>query len=445
LECALTIRTAPDEQGPAPASVPVQPAVTRSGWNLWAAFARLPTFQALEHRDFRLLWISQGCGSLSMWMDQVARGWLLYDLTSSPLQLGLMRGAQALPLLLLSPVAGTAADRYDRKVQIIIAQVMNAVLYGLVALLIVTGQIQPWHIYATAFAEGVVSTFQHPARLAMMADAVPPNRLTNAVALGSVLFNVSRSIGPAIAGLLIWLVGAAGSYVAQAGLCVVGTALTFPLPAYLRFATGEGVHHARPSFVRATADGWSYGWNNHPVRAALLITTSASLFIIPFSTLLPVVARDILDVGAPGQGLLLTGMGIGAFCSAVLIASLGDRLPRGILMLVGVTAYGLSVMAFSASPWFPLSVGLMVVVGLFHVSSHALVHTVIQTYTEREYRGRMNGIFQQTHVITLVGATVVGGLASALGAPTAIALMAGAGALASVAIGVLVPIARRIR
>jgi sugar phosphate permease len=138
-------------------------------------------------------------------------------------------------------------------------------------------------------------------------------------------------------------------------------------------------------------------------------------------------------------------MGIGAFCSAVLIASLGDRLPRGILMLVGVTAYGLSVMAFSASPWFPLSVGLMVVVGLFHVSSHALVHTVIQTYTEREYRGRMNGIFQQTHVITLVGATVVGGLASALGAPTAIALMAGAGALASVAIGVLVPIARRIR
>jgi MFS family permease len=406
---------------------------------------RLPTFQALRYGDFRLLWISQGCGSLSMWMDQVARGWLLYDLTSSPLQLGLMRGAQALPLLLLSPVAGTAADRYDRKVQIIIAQGMNAVLYGLVAVLILTGRIQPWHIYATAFTEGVISTFQHPARLAMMADAVPSNHLTNAVALGSVLFNVSRSIGPAIAGLLIWLVGAAGSYVTQAMLCFLGAALMLPLPAYLRFASSDGTHHARPSFVRATADGWSYSWNNKPVRAALLITASASLFIIPFSTLLPVVARDILDVGAPGQGLLLTGMGIGAFCSAVLVASLGDRLPRGILMLFGVTAYGLSVMAFSASPWFPLSVGLMVVVGLFHVSSHALVHTVIQTYTEREYRGRTNGIFQQTHVITLLGSAVVGGLAGALGAPTAIALMAGAGAVASVAIGILVPIARRIR
>jgi MFS family permease len=381
-----------------------------------------------------------------MWMDQVARGWLLYDLTSSPLQLGLMRAMQALPLLLLSPVAGTAADRYDRKVQILIAQGLNALVYGLVAVLIVSGQIQPWHIYATAFAEGVITTFQHPARLAMMADAVPPDRLTNAVALGSVLFNVSRSVGPAIAGLLIWAVGnASGSYVAQTALCVIGAALILPLPAYLRFSSGEGAHHARPSFIRATRDGWSYGWNNHPVRAALLITTSASLFIIPFSTLLPVVARDILEVGAPGQGLLLTGMGIGAFCSAVLIASIGDRLPRGILMLVGVTAYGLSVIAFAFSPWFPLSLGLMVVVGLFHVSSHALVHTVIQSYTEREFRGRTNGIFLQTHVITLFGATIVGALATALGAPTAIALMAGAGALASVAIGILVPIARRIR
>lgn len=445
LEIRLTVHPALDKKIASAAGRRPLPSVAGTARRIADAVKQLPTFQALYFRDFRLLWIGQGCGSMSMWMDQVARGWLLYELTNSPLQLGLMRGIQAVPLLVLSPLAGTAADRYDRKLQVMVAQLLNALLYAGVAVLILTGRIQPWHIYATAFAEGVVSTFQHPARLAMMADSVPPTHLTNAIGLGSVLFNVSRSTGPAAAGLLIALVGTAGSFIAQAGLQLLGALLVVPLPSALRFASGTGAHHSQRSFVRAIADGWSYSWSNHPVRAALLITTSASLFIIPFTTLLPVVAKDVLNVGAAGQGFLLTGMGIGAFCSAVMIASIGDRLPRGILMLVGVTAYGLAVIAFSAAPWYPLAVGMMVVVGLFHVSSHALVHTVIQTYTAPEFRGRTNAIFQQTHVITLAGATVLGGLASAIGAPPAIALMAGAGAIASCAIGVFVPVARRIR
>ncbi len=378
-------------------------------------------------------------------MDQVARGWLLYELTNSPLQLGLMRGIQAVPLLLLSPIAGSAADRYDRKRQIMISQIVNALLYAIVAVLILTHQIQAWHIYVTAFLEGVVSTFQHPARLAMMADSVPSHHLTNAVGLGSVLFNVSRSTGPALAGLLIALVGAPGSYLVQSALQVAGASSAVPLPDSLRYASANSKHHARQSFLSSMTAGFSYGWRNQPVRAALLITASASLFIIPFTTLLPVIARDVLGVGAPGQGFLLTGMGIGAFCSAVMIASIGDRMPRGILMLVGVTLYGLAVVAFSASPWFPLSVGLMVVVGLFHVSSHALVHTVIQTYTESEFRGRVNAIFQLSQVVNTVGATIIGGVATALGASTAIACMAALGAMASATIAVVVPVARRIR
>lgn len=429
------------EDEPARATHPGQ----RQG--LLTGFLHVRTFDALHYRDFRLLWLGQGCISMGVWMDQVARGWLLYELTDSPLQLGLIRGFQAIPLLLLSPVAGTAADRYDRKAQMLVAQTLDALMYAAVAVLILTGQIQPWHVYATAFGGSVVQTFQNPARLAMISDAVPSGHLTNAIALNSVLFNLSRSAGPAIAGLLIASVGTGGSYVAQTALYLLATLWTVALPAALRFpANSEGHHAARaPSFAQSTVDGWRFSWTNETVRAGLLITMSAALFIIPFTTLLPVFARDVLGVGATGQGLLLTAMGVGALCSAVFVASVGDQLPRGVFMLGGVALYGLSVVAFAASPWFSLSVALMLVVGLFHVSSHALVQTVIQTYSPPELRGRTMGVFQQSHVILMVGSMLLGGLGSAWGAQWAVASMGVAGALAGVAIFLALPVARQIR
>ena len=379
-------------------------------------------------------------------MDQVARGWLLYQLTSSPLQLGLVRGLQAIPLLLLSPIAGSAADRYDRKTQMIVAQVIDGLMYVGLAALIVTGHIEPWHVYTTAFARGVVETFQQPARLAMVSDAVPPNHLTNAIGLSSVLFNLARMTGPAIAGLLIWWIGTEAAFGFQALLYLVATVWTIKLPDYLRYPSeSDRRGHRAVSFWRSIPEGWKVSWQNQRVRAGLLVTASASLFIIPFTTLLPVFARDILEVGPGGQGFLLSAMGVGAFCSAVLIASLGDQLPRGILMLAGVTLYGLSVALFAASPWFPLSVALMLIVGLFHVSSHALVQTVVQTYTASEFRGRTMGMFQQSHVVLMLGSLVLGGLASVWGAQQAMAAMGIAGALASVAIFLLVPIAKTIR
>lgn len=404
------------------------------------------TFDAFRSPNFRLLWIGQGSISMAIWMDQVARGWLLYELTDSPLQLGLVRGLQAIPLLFLSPVAGTAADRYDRKLQMVVAQTLDALMYAMLAALVFTGQVQAWHVYLTAFFGGVVQTFQHPARSAMVADSVPPNHLTNAIGLNSVLFNLCRSTGPAVAGLLIAGVGTGAPFAAQAVLYLVATVLTVPLPAALRFPGGPAAHHGRQhSFARSTVEGWKFSWNNETVRAGLLISISASLFIIPFTTLLPVMARDVLQVGATGQGFLLTAMGAGALCSAVLVASLSDQAPRGILMLGGVTLYGLSVVAFSASPWFPLSMALMAVVGSFHVSSHALVQTVIQSYSPSELRGRTMGIVQQTHVILMLGSMLLGGIASVWGAPWAIASMAAAGALATVAIALTVPVARAIR
>jgi MFS family permease len=379
-------------------------------------------------------------------MDQVARGWLMYELTDSAVQLGLVRGVQALPVLLLSPVAGTVADRYSRKRLVIVAQTLDGLMFGAIALLIFTGQIQPWHVYVTAFSMAIVQTFQQPSRAAMVADAVPPDHLINAIGLNSVVFNVARSVGPAIAGLLIAMFGTAGAYTAQAAFYLFATVWT----AQLRL--GEGSHssargHTRHgvSFAQSVLEGWKFSWKNETVRTGLLITMFASFFIIPFTTLLPVFARDLLGIGATGQGLLLTAMGVGALCSAVLMASLGDRLPRGIFMLGGVTLYGISVIAFAASPWFEVSLVLMAIVGISHVSSHGLVQTVIQTYSPSELRGRTMAVFQMSHVVLTLGSMLIGVLAALVGARWAVALMGAAGALAIVAIHIALPRARFIR
>ena len=349
-------------------------------------------FDALHYREYRLIWYAQVFASQATWMDQVARGWLLYELTDSTLQLGLVRGVQAIPILLLSPLAGSVADRYSRKNQVLIAQIVDGLLYAIVAVLIFAGKIAPSHVYITAFGMSVVQAFQQPARAAMIGDSVPVKHLTNAIGLNSIIFNVSRSTGPAVAGLLIAVMGTGGSYTAQAVCYLLATIWTMQLRSGR--STASGAHGKRAhdeSFRQSIIEGWKFSWRNEAVRASLLIVVCSSIFIIPFMTLLPVFARDVLHVGATGQGLLLSAMGVGALFSSVLIASFGDRVPRINVMLVGVTLYGIIIAAFAISPWFSLSVILMGLVGVVHVTSHALAQTVIQTYSPSEFRGPHDG------------------------------------------------------
>jgi MFS family permease len=410
------------------------------------ALFRLRALEALQHRQFRLLWYGQVFTAMATWMDQVARGWLIYELTNSSLQLGLVRGIQAIPILLLSPLAGSAADRYSRKMQVIVAQIVDGVLYSALAFLIFSGRIQPWHVYVTAFGMSIVWTFQQPSRAAMIGDAVPLGQITNAIGLNSIVFNIARSTGPALAGFLIAMFGTGGSYGAQAIFYLLATIWTIQLrsPQHsLSGAHGGSAH--KQSFGQSIIEGWKFSWRNVAVRASLLIVLAASLFIIPFMTLLPVFARDILGVGASGQGLLLSAMGVGALGSSVLIAAIGDRLPRINIMLGGVTMYGIVIVAFAFSPWFYFSLLLMVIVGIVHVTSHALAQTVIQTYSPAEFRGRTMAIFHMTHVVLLAGGIIIGALSSLVGAQWASASMSIAGAAAVIAIYAALPSARAIR
>ena len=403
---------------------------------------RLRAFESLRYREYRLLWYGQVFASLGTWMDQVTRGWLVYELTDSALQLGLVRGIQAIPFLLLSPIAGSTADRYSRKFQVVGAQLANGLLFGVLAVLIFSGLIQTWHVYVNAVLVACVQVFLQPSRAAMISDTVPPKTLTNAIGLNAVIFNMARSTGPALAGLLISLFNTGAAFAVQALFFFLSTLWTMQMSS-ARYSASSTAH--TESFAQSIVEGWKFSWRNEIVRAGILVVVIAALFIIPFSTLLPIFARDILVVGAQGQGLLLTSMGIGALASSLLIATLGDRMPRGLLMLGGVALYGMFVMIFAASPWFSLSLVLMAAIGLCHVSSHALVQTVLQTYSPPEFRGRTMAIFHMTQVLLLLGGLLIGALSALIGAPWAAATMSAVGVLCMVLLYLAAPRAREIR
>ena len=414
-------------------------------WYPLALIVRLRAFESLRYRDYRLLWYSQVFASLGIWMDQVTRGWLIYELTDSALQLGLVRGIQAIPFLFLSPIAGSVADRYPRRFLVVTAQFANGFIFTATAALILFGLIQPWHVYLTAVLMACVQVFLQPARAAMISDTVPPEKLTNAIGLNAVVFNMARSTGPALAGMLISVFNTGVAYGVQGLFFVLATLWTTRMRSGRRAAAARRSHGERETFARSILTGWQYSWRKDEVRSSLLIVLVASLFMVPFTTLLPVFARDILEVGANGQGLLLTSMGIGALGSAMIIATFGDRMPRGIMMFVGVMLYGVLVVMFSASPWFALSMVLMAGIGLCHVSSHALVQTVIQSYSPPEFRGRAIAIFHMNQILLLLGGMLIGALSSVIGAPWAAATLGIVGTLCMAALFVFDPKARTIR
>jgi MFS family permease len=430
-------------EAPSDDAVPGKP--SGSIWRPLDALLRLRALEALRYREFRLLWYGQVFSSMATWMDSIARGWLIYELTNSSFQLGLVRGVQAIPTLLLSPIAGSAADLYSRKTQILIAQIVDGLLYAWVAVMIITGDIQPWHVYATSLGLATVQAFQLPSRSSMVSDSVPAGCLTNAMGLNAVVFNSARSAGPALAGVLIALYGTAGSYSVQALFYLLATAWTIMLRPERRASVKPNHSSDGESFARNILEGWKFSWRNYEVRVGLLVVSFAMFLLIPFTTLLPVFARDILQVGARGQGVLLTCMGVGALFSSVLVAFLGDRMPRGLVMIGGVALYGVLLVIFSASSSFVLSMALMFLIGLCHVTSHALIQIVVQSYSPSEFRGRTMSIFHMTQVILVVGAMFIGALASLIGARWATISMSAVGTLAMIAIYALMPRARKIQ
>lgn len=405
--------------------------------------SNLSTFSSLRIRDFRLLWMGQVGTSMGQWMDQVTQGWLIYQITGSALQLGLATAARGLPILLFGIIAGVVADRSGRKKQLIIAQTINAIDNIILATLVLTHQVQPWHIYLAGFLNGTVQAFQQPARQTLISDIVGTKHLLNAMALNSAALNGARAVGPAVAGLLIAFIGAQGSYYVQASLFAFASIWTMQMTIPDRDA--ETTRAASQPFFDSMKEGLAYVWSNHNIRALMLLALAPMALGFPYSSFMPIFAQDVLHGGAKLQGFLLTCVGIGAFIGAITVATMRRRYIYGWSVVAGATAFGLAIMVFSASRWILLSATSAAAIGAFMVTYSTQNQTLAQTLAPRRLRGRVMSVYLLTRGCVPIGTLLAGVLAGYFGGPRAILIMSSASVVVVWLVVVLHPHYRRLR
>ena len=396
---------------------------------------RLSTFSSLSIRDFRLLWFGQISTSLGQWMDQVTRGYLIYTMTGSALDTGLVTAARGAPLLIFGVVAGALADRSGRKAQLIIAQGTNVVLNLTLATLVLTGHVQVWHVYLSAFLAGTVQAFQQPARQTLISDIVGNEKLLNALALNSAALNGSRALGPAFAGAFIALVSVSGSYYVQAFMYAFATIWTIQMhvPAV---HTGGSSGRVREPFFTSIVEGLKYVSTQPSTRTQLLLALGPLTFAMSYNAMMPVIALQLLHGNSETQGILLGSIGIGALAGALIVASLKRTHAYGLPVVLGACAFSIGVFVFASSHTLWLSCVIGTIVGAFSVTYATQDQTLLQVSTPSYIRGRVMSIYLLNRGTLPLGALVAGLLADRYGVTAALQITSGI-ALAIVAIVVI--------
>ncbi|MSQ10567.1 MAG: MFS transporter [Dehalococcoidia bacterium] len=420
-----------------PDTAPTAPATPPSNEKAWRR-----AFQSLAVRDYRLLWLGQASTSMGQWMDQVCRGWLIYELTGSPLLLGAVTATRAVPMVLFGIAAGVVADRFGRKGQLLVAQAGNAFIELMLGVLVLTQQIEVWHVFAAAFAAGTLQAFQQPARQALISDLVGERLIVNAIALNSAVLNMSRSVGPAIAGLLIAQVSVGGAYLVQSLLYASATLWTMQMRVP---ETREQARQRRELQLWAgLREGFRYIADHREIKIVLLLALAPLMLAQPYTSLLPVFAKEELDVGPEGLGMLFSAPGIGAVIGAFGVATFGRVGRRGTLMLAGAAAFGLSILGISMAPWLSVALPLLAVSGFANTSYNAFANSFLQTATPPQLRGRVMSIYLLDRGLVPLGTLLAGTLATVFDARVAMGLMGASCALLVVAVALLAPSVRRI-
>jgi MFS family permease len=353
---------------------------------------------------------------LGQTMEFVALGWLVYQLTGSAFSLGLTGLAQALPRIFLVMLGGAVADRVDRRKLLVVVQAVVAAMYALLATLVVLELVQVWHVWILAFILGSLRAFDNPSRSAIVPMLVAKEEIPSAVALGNLAWEVPRLVGPATAGVLISLIGVGSTFYVAA----MGFVLAMLLYAILRVPRVEA--RGGRNLLADMGDGLNFV-RRHELFAALIgLVFFNSAFGMSYQLLLPIFARDILHVGSEGFGLLQTAVASGAILGSLSAARLGRTGHRGVQVLVGAASFGLLIVAFAWSRWFPLSLGIMFLMGLCNSFYMITISTVLQITVPDEFRGRVMGLWSLTWSLVPLGGTIGGFIAEVAGAPVAVTI-----------------------
>ena len=372
---------------------------------------------SFAHRDYRLLWSGTVVTQLGQWMQQVAIGWLVLELTDSSTFLGLVGFARGLPMLLLALPAGVLADRIDRRILLMWFQAGGAFVAVALTALVFLDWIEPWHIIVLSVLGGGVMAFIAPTRQAVVPGVVPRNLMANAIAMNSAGQNATRVVGPSLAGILISAFGTAVCFLAQALGFIWALVMSFQLrvppvsQARIRAGIRENI-----------TDGLSYIRGSATLSGLMVMAAVPILLAQPYIQMMPVFARDVLHVGSSGLGLLMAANGFGALAGALLYGAIGDRIrQQGRFQIVTAAGFGVALALFAVSPWFLLSLLLVGVTGAISSIYMAANNTIIQMTVTDEYRGRVMSVYMMTWGMMPFGTLPMGILSDLFGAPLAVA------------------------
>jgi MFS family permease len=386
---------------------------------------------ALKHRDFRYMWAGNFLSNVGTWMQHIAQSWLVLQLTDSAFWLGVVSCAAAAPLLVFTTIGGVIADRVDKRTMLVRTQIAMMCSAFVLALLTYGGVVRVSHIVVLAFVTGVASSLAAPAHQALVPQLVPREDLTNAVGLNSAQFNMSRVIGPTLGGFSMAAFGMAGNFLLNgfSFLAVIFALRKMQHPDQVRLETA--------GFWAKLVEGFRYVGHDHHRRVLVQLVCLTALLGIPYSSFVPMFARDVLHVGERGLGVLMAFAGLGAFFAALTIAYLHTPRRRGVLIACSGAAFFVGVIGFCLSRSFLLSAALQALIGYAIIIMVAIVNTRLQHVSSDEFRGRAMSIYATAYLgLPPLGALAAGLLSRWMTAPQAIAAMAIVGlALFSVTIG----------
>ena len=396
--------------------------------------------RALRHRNFRLFLGGQVVSLAGTWMQQVALSWLVYRLTRSPFLLGLMGFAGQIPSLLLAPFAGVWADRGNRRRIVIATQALAMVQALLLAALVFSGHVSVGYLLALSVFLGLVAGVDIPTRQAFLVEMVTGREdLANAIALNSSVFNAARLVGPAVAGLMIGLVGEGMVFLLNGLSYVAVIAALFAM----RVAAHAQTRAAPEPMGRKLAEGFRYAFGFPPIRALLLLVGVVSVMGVPFTVLLPVFATEVLGGNAHTLGFLMAASGVGALIGALYLA--GRKTVRGLgyVILGAVALFGASLIVFGLSRRVSLSMAALLAAGLGMMAHMASSNTILQTIVDDDKRGRVMSFYSMAFMgMVPFGSLLAGALASRVGAPRTVMLGGAACLLAAAAFARALPALR---
>jgi MFS family permease len=363
---------------------------------------------------FRLLLWGTLATNSAFWMYQVCVGWLALQLMDSPLFVGLTGFAGGIPLLVVSLPAGVMIDRYNRRTVLLMAQFAVMALAGVFAVLVGTGAVAPWSTLVLVAAYGTAMSFIFPTRTTIVTMLVERKDLANAVALNAAAQNACRVTGPALAGVLIAVIGVAGTFAVAALLQILALAATLRLPPSTPVGSTRG-----GSVWASLTLGLRIVARDAFLSSMILLAVATNVLVMPYITMMPVFARDVLDIGSTGLGLLLASTGLGTVAGALAVAASRRLGSWSQAQVVTAATFAALVLVFALTRNLPLAVVLLFAAGGMSAAFMAITQTALQLRVDDDVRGRVLSIYLATWGMLPFGQLAVGVIAERVGAPLA--------------------------